>query len=148
MNLVRLLILALRSAVAVLVAAGLSACGGSDGDDNAPSSGATIGAAGGTLAGPGGAQLVIPAGALAQPAPITITQDGAGAPALPPGSTALGAMFALTPHGTAFAAPATLSVPFDPSLVPAGSTPAMLKTNAAQTGWDVVAGATVAGSSM
>lgn len=143
----RLFIRSARAA-ALLVVAALSACGGSDDGGNAPPASATIGAAGGTLAGPGGAQIVVPAGALTQPTSIAIAQDGAGAPALPPGSTVLGAMFALTPHGTAFAAPATLSVPFDPSLAPAGNTPAMLKTNAAQNGWVVVGAATVAGSTM
>src|SRR5204863_6574804 len=98
---------ALRGAGAVLVVAGLAACGGSDHDD-APATTLTVGTAGGTLAGPAGSQVVVPAGALAQPTSITITQDQAGAPALPPGSTSLGAMFALTPHGTGFAMPATL----------------------------------------
>ena len=137
---------ALRGAAAVLVVAGLGACGGSDHD--APATTLTVGAGGGTLAGPAGSQVVVPAGALAQPTSITIAQDKAGAPALPPGSTSLGAMFALTPHGTGFAMPATLTIPFDPSLVPAGSTPTLLKTNAAQDGWDVVVGATVSGSTM
>ncbi len=147
MNTERLLTRWARAAAFFAIAA-LAACGGSDGGVNAPPASAIIDAAGGTLAGPAGAQIVVPAGALAQPTSITIAQDGAGAPALPPGSTALGAMFALTPHGTAFAAPATLSVPFDPSLAPAGNTPTMLKTNATQNGWVVVGGATVAGSTM
>ena len=138
----------LRTAAALLFAVGLGACGGHDDEDNAPAASAMIGAAGGTLAGPSGSQLVVPAAALAQPTSITIAQSSSGAPALPAGSTTVGAMFALTPHGTSFAAPATISVPFDPSLAPAGTVPTLLKTNAAQNGWDVVAGATVVGSTM
>ncbi|MEO5883780.1 MAG: hypothetical protein ABIQ06_15290 [Caldimonas sp.] len=137
----------LRLAAALFVAIGLAACGGSD-EEETPASRATIGAAGGTLAGPGGAQIVVPAGALAQPTQITIAQDDAGAPPLPTGSTAFGPMFALTPHGTGFAAPATISVPFDPALAAADSVPTMMKTNAAQDGWEVVAGAVVTGSTM
>ena len=148
MNAERFLTRSLRAAAAVLIAAGLAACGGSDDAGTPPAASASIGAAGGTLAGRNGAQLVVPAGALAQATAITIVQDGAGAPALPPGTTTLGAMFALTPHGTSFAAPATISVPFDASLAPPGTAPTLLKTNAAQNGWDVVAGATVSGSVM
>ena len=136
-----------RPACAALLAIALAACGGSDDVPPAgPNASATIGIAGGTLAGPGGAQLAVPAGALAASTVLSIAQSGAGAPALPPGGLELGAMFALMPHGTAFASPATLSVPFDASLVPAGATPVLMKTNAAQNGWDVVAGAAVSGN--
>jgi hypothetical protein len=93
-------------------------------------------------------KFVVPAGALAQPTSITIAQDKAGAPALAARQHVARRDVRLTPHGTAFAMPATLTIPFDPSLVPAGSTPTLLKTNAAQDGWDVVVGATVSGSTM
>jgi len=138
------------SAGAVLFATlALAACGGSDGDAPPPG-GATvsIGAAGGTLDGPGGAQLVVPAGALAQATSVTVAQTGAGAPALPAGDTDVGALFALTPHGTTFAVPATIRVPFDASRLGAGETPMLWKTNATQTGWEQVAGATVSGNLM
>ena len=137
----------LRAAGAVLIAAALAACGGSD--DPTPAGGqATIGAAGGTLDGPAGSRVVVPAGALAASATLSIAVSSSGAPPLPPGGLALGETFELTPHGTAFAAPATLRIPFDPSLVPAGAAPVLMKTNAAQTGWETVAGATVAGAMM
>lgn len=39
-------------------------------------------------------------------------------------------MFAFTPHGTRFAVPVTVRLPFDPGTVPAGSAPALYKTHA------------------
>ena len=138
--------------VAFAFAFALAACGGDDEAGNAPPPGAavsaSIGAAGGTLAGPNGSQLVVPPGALAQTTTVSIAQDSTGAPPLPAGTTAVGAMFTLTPHGTAFAAPANLSLPFDASLAPAGNMPVLMKTNAAQTGWDIVANGTVSGSAV
>ena len=123
----------------------ITACGGSD---DAPSGSATmsIAAAGGTLDGPGGSQLVVPAGALNQATSVTIAQGGGGAPALPSGSADVGAMFALTPHGTAFAMPATIRVPFDAARLGAGETATLWKTNAAQSGWEEVPGTAVSGT--
>jgi len=121
------------------------ACGGSD-DESSGSTTMSIAAAGATLDGPGGSQLVVPAGALNQATSVTVAQGGGGAPTLPPGATDIGAMFALTPHGTAFAVPATIRVPFDPSRLGAGEVPTLWKTNAAQTGWEQIPGATVSGN--
>jgi uncharacterized delta-60 repeat protein len=100
------------------------------------------------VVGPNGAKVVIPPGALATDTTITIEQTSAGSPPLPGGVTAFGPMFALTPHGTTFAVPVTLTVPFDPASVPAGVTPTLYKTNAAMSGFDPVPGATVDGASM
>src|SRR5262249_56718023 len=58
-------------------------------------------------------------GALASGVPIGVDGDGTGA--LPwPGTPdfSAGAPYALTPHGTTFALPATVRIPFDPALVP------------------------------
>src|SRR5262245_19573970 len=121
----------------------LSSCGGGD-DSQTPTSSGTnvqpgmVGTAGGTGARPAGAQVSIPAGALTQNTAITVAQSSAGAPALPAGVVSYGQTFALTPHGTTFNSPATLTVPFDPASVPAGTTPVLYKTNAAQTDWQVV----------
>ena len=139
----------LAQAGAVLLATlALAACGGSD--DAPSSSGVTLSvtAAGGTLDGAGGTQLVVPPGAVAQATSVTVTQSGAGAPALPGGGVDVGALFALTPHGTAFAVPATIRLPFDASRLGAGEVPTLWKTNAAQSGWEQVAGATVSGNIM
>ncbi|MCK6430149.1 MAG: hypothetical protein L6Q72_13840 [Burkholderiaceae bacterium] len=118
----------------------LAACGGSGGEaqQNVP----TVGPAGGTVIGPNGAQVVIPPGALANATPIAIAQSASGAPAVPAGFNAFGPMYAFTPHGTTFAAPVTVTVPFDPARVPAGATPVLYKTNA-QSQWEPVPGATI-----
>lgn len=129
-----------RGAVALLVVM-LAACGG--GDDPPPSSG--IDAAGGVASGPDGARVTVPAGAVAQPTTIAVDQDGSGAPALPDSAVPVGKVFALTPHGTRFAVPVTVRLPFDPARVPAGVTPTLLKTDASQTAWEPVAGAVVDG---
>ena len=128
----------------------LAACGGGGGDGDAPPPPpvtATIGAAGGTVTGPSGAQVVVPAGALAQDTAITIALSSAGAPPLPAGLTAFGAMFAFTPHGTTFTVPVTITLPFDLKSVPAGSTPLLFKTNA-QNQWEHVATATFKADSL
>ena len=124
----------------------LSACGGGgDGDDGSgaantppppPASG--IGPAGGTVNGPNGTKVVIPPGALAANTPIAITQIAASAIPLPSGITPIGATFAFTPHGTTFAVPVTVTLPFDPASVPAGALPQFMKTNA-QNQWQDIA---------
>ena len=122
----------------------LHGCGGGGGDEDAGNLPAPpppgIGAGGGTVAGPQGANVVVPAGALAVTTQIRIESSSAGAPALPTGFDALGSMFAFTPHGTVFAIPARITLPFDPATLPAGSTPVLLKTNA-QGAWESVGNA-------
>jgi uncharacterized delta-60 repeat protein len=139
----------IRAAVAGLLIV-LVACGGGGSEDAGIPlpAGTVVGAAGGTASGPGGAAVVIPAGALATALTIVIEQTAAGSPALPGGLTPLGSMFAFTPHGTGFAVPVTITVPFDPALVPAGATPGLYKTNAAQSAFEPVPGATVVGGAM
>ena len=127
----------------------LGACGGGgDGSGTPPVPPGMIGAAGGTVTGPGGAQAMIPAGALTQNTAIAIAQSSTGAPPLPAGVVTYGPMLAFTPHGTSFQSAVTITVPFDPAAVPAGATPVLYKTNAAMNGWDAVAGATISGSTM
>ncbi|MCU0952996.1 MAG: hypothetical protein MUC68_18770 [Burkholderiaceae bacterium] len=75
-----------------------------------------VGPSGGTVDGPNGARAVIPAGALSTFVDIRVAAAGAGTPAFPPsGITAIGGVYAFTPHGTAFTQPATVRVPFDPA---------------------------------
>ena len=134
----------------------LAACGGSD--DSAPvpppapppppPAGTLIGAAGGTVTGPNGAQVVIPAGALATEVRINIEQTTVGAPALPGGFSVSGLTFAFTPHGTTFAVPVTMTLPFDPASVPAGTTPVFYKTTNAQTQWEQVPNAVFGAASV
>jgi 6-phosphogluconolactonase (cycloisomerase 2 family) len=71
-----------------------------------------------------GAEVTIPAGALPAPVFIAIDRDGTGAPPLDGTSVfSTGAPYALTPHGTTFAVPATVRIPFDPALVPTDGVP-------------------------
>lgn len=124
----------------------LAACGGGSsegGGSNPPQPPLTtgIGTAGGTVTGPDGAKVVMPAGALTTRTDIKVEQTSAGSPALPSGFTAVGSMFAFTPHGTQFALPVTITLPFDPTSAPSGSAPMLFKTNA-QSEWETVAGAT------
>jgi uncharacterized delta-60 repeat protein len=133
----------------------LAACGGGDNDGGGinppppppPPPQTGIGAAGGVVTGPGGAKVEIPAGALTTNVDVKVEQSSAGSPALPAGFTAVGSMFAFTPHGTTFTAPVAISLPFDPKLVPAGSAPVLYKTNA-QDQWELVANASFGSSAV
>jgi hypothetical protein len=124
----------------------LSACGG--GGSRTPSPQNTIGSAGGTVDGPSGSRVVIPQGALSQGTAIAIEASSAGAPQQPAGMRAASDVFALTPHGTSFATPATVTLPFDPTRVQAGFSPSVYKTNAAQTDWERVPGPLVVANSV
>jgi uncharacterized delta-60 repeat protein len=140
---------------AFILVSGLAGCGGGDDAQPAPPPvvvppppGTPIGAAGGTVSGPAGVSVVIPATALATEVRIQIEQTSTGAPALPAGVTASGQMFALTPHGTSFASPITVTLPFNPALVPAGAVPAVYKTTNNQTQWEEIPGAVFGATSV
>jgi len=140
MNMLHRRLLHTLAVVAVLLSLGFVAgCGGGSGG---PAT-VTIGAAGGSASGPDGAGLDVPAGALAADAAVAIERDSRGAPALPAGMSTFGPTYAFTPHGTTFAVPVSVRVPYEAASVPAGATPALYKTNAAG-GWERVAGATAA----
>ena len=94
----------------LLLPLSMAACGGG-GSDTTSAGTATIGAAGGTLHGTDGAQVVVPGGALSSDTTLRIAADSRGAPAVPAGLTAAGSVFAITPHGTQFAAPVQLRIP-------------------------------------
>ncbi len=107
------------------MAMALSACGGDDAVDvtaappastppiAAPPSSVTavIGAEGGTVNGPDGVQVIIPAGALTQPTTIGIARGSIGAPALPTDNPPVGSAYEFTPHDLVFNAPVTLRMP-------------------------------------
>src|SRR5262245_36528214 len=99
MNGIRVFLISIASAVLVACGGGDDAGGGATSVVQSPAPGG-IGAAGGMVQGPSGAQVVVPAGALSQNVAIAVTQSSASAPALPAGVTAAGQMFAFTPHGT------------------------------------------------
>lgn len=112
--------LGLTGVFILFVLATLTACGG-DGDGAAPASGGTavttvIGPAGGTLTGPDGVQVEVPAGALDQPTGIVIARSAAGAPAALDAYPVAGNVYELTPHDLLFNLPVTLRAP-----VPSGA---------------------------
>ncbi|WP_341889830.1 hypothetical protein [Variovorax sp. YR752] len=118
----------------------LAGCGGGGGSSGAPAGSVTrtIGAAGGTIAGPGGVTLTVPAGALAADTALTIAIDDAGAPPLPGGLPLQGETVALLPHGTSFSVPVTLSMTLPAGSVEPGDELVLLKTTAARDGWEVL----------
>ena len=102
----------LWAAVSVLLAATLAGCGGGDGTVAVPEASATIGAAGGTLAGPDGMQIIVPPGALSAPTAIRIARTAVGAPQVDPdGYTPAGPVYEVTPHGLSFNLPVTIRMP-------------------------------------
>ena len=130
---------------AATLALTVSACGGG-GDTPPPPPAMIVGAAGGTVSGPNGAQVVIPAGALAANTAIAVTLVAPVA-ALPAGNATVGPVYAFTPHGQTFAQPVTITVPVDPAQVPAGTAVKLYKTmNGAAGPWQEVAGATRTGN--
>lgn len=93
----------------------LAACGGDGGGEPTgvavPAGPATVGAMGGTVAEPGGATVVVPAGAIETETTIRVAMDSTGAPALPAGLDAAGNTYVITPHGGEFAQPVEVRIP-------------------------------------
>lgn len=100
---------ALISACSVVIAAQVgSACNGSVSVEVV----SEIGPEGGTLVGPGGVQVIIPPGALAERTTLSIRAvPAAEAPALPYGQAFAGDVYAFEPHGKVFAANVTVKIP-------------------------------------
>jgi hypothetical protein len=114
--------LVLRAGWCALVLGGLVACTSSaTGDGTDTSSGASskkIGSTGGSVSAPDGTLISIPEGALPTDTTITITIDEN---VEAPGDTELvGTAYVFGPEGTQFSKPITISLPFDPTKVPAG----------------------------
>jgi len=87
-----------------------------------------IGSAGGTVAGYYGAQIIVPAGALASSVSIGFVRDSANSPEFALADVdAVGATYELTPHGTTFSSPVTLRIPFDATQLPDDATPVLYK---------------------
>ncbi len=99
----------------LFVAAIVTGCGG--GGDDAPPAAATsasavIGPAGGTLTGPDGVQVVVPAGALSGNTTIGIARNAAGAPTpLQEGNAPAGPIYEFTPHDVVFNVPVIIRIP-------------------------------------
>lgn len=104
--------------IALTAATALTACDGKDADTSGAeplTPTASIGAEGGSIAAEGGAQVDVPADALADEVELTIEQaespEDFGATALSEGFDAVTTVM-VTPHGTTFSTPATLSLPY------------------------------------
>lgn len=118
-----------RALAALLAATALTACGGGGGDPAAPPpavGSATLDRAGGTVDGPDGVRLEVPADALQSKVTFRIARDASGAPPLE-GINALSPVYAATPHGQTFGATALLSIPLAAAQIPQGTTPILLK---------------------
>jgi hypothetical protein len=130
---------------AALAAIMLAGCGGGGDGTWVPA----IGPAGGTVTGANGATIVVPPGALAQEVDLRITEIDPASANLPVGVERVSAVYALTPHGTAFSMPVTVAIPFDPAKVPMGRSVKVLKTtDAALVVWADVAGASAGSNSI
>jgi hypothetical protein len=110
----------------------IAACGGGSSGDNEPplvdtNVQGSIGPNGGTVVHDTGASVEIPAGALTTAVEIRISTDTTSAPTIPATLQANGNAYALLPHGTTFATPVTVSIPFDAALIPPGATPRLFK---------------------
>ncbi|MBI3609886.1 MAG: hypothetical protein HY204_04180 [Nitrospirae bacterium] len=86
----------------------LTACPGRGGEGAAT---AVIDSAGGTLTGPDGVQVVVPAGALDQPTEIGIARKSEGAPAALEAYPVASNIYELTPHDLLFNLPVTIRMP-------------------------------------
>ncbi len=100
-------------AACVVLPMGLVACGGSDSvaPNAATSVTAVIDAAGGTVTGPDGLQVIIPAGALKQATTIGIARTSVGAPDALDAYPVSGFVYELTPHDLPFNVPVTVRAP-------------------------------------
>lgn len=106
----------MRAAALAMMLAMVAGC--SSGDMAAPATStpsvvsSVIGPAGGTVTGPDGVQVVIPAGALSVDTTISIARNPAGAPApLQEGNAPAGPIYEFTPHDLVFNVPVTIRIP-------------------------------------
>lgn len=125
----------LRSLLAAGTLVTLAACGGGDGADGGTNSSSCvstatatcIGAGGGSVRGAAGASMLVPANALTMETLLSINNDVANAPSLPSGTSVASAVVQLLPHGTVFAQPVTINLPFDASTLAPGTVPRLYK---------------------
>lgn len=142
------------ASLAALLGCLLTGCSAPAPTERGPASGADravrLGPAGGTVGGPNGALLQVPAGALTEPLSLALILPPVGSnPALPPDMATVGATYAVVPSGGRFAAPVTVTVPFDPAQVPTGAVPRLLKSSGgARPDWQAARNATASGRYM
>ncbi|UCD37354.1 MAG: tandem-95 repeat protein [Fidelibacterota bacterium] len=99
--------------------------------------GVTVGPDGGTVSSPDGATIDIPSGALSGDVDIQI-----GTYTTPPlGADVAGLVYFFGPTGTQFATPVTITVPYDPALIPEGyseSDLALLLYDESNGSWEIL----------
>ncbi len=117
----RAAVLATAMMVGAGAMSGLAGCSTSDSSQAAPEhAAATIGAHGGTVYTPNGSGVYIPTGALA--ANIAVTVDATPNAPKPSGATAVGTPYTFGPEGQEFSLPVRVTLAFDASSFPAGTT--------------------------
>ncbi len=123
----------------VCLALALVACGGSD--DPAPpppSTGqATIGAAGGAVAGPDGVKIIVPEGAFTQDTTVRVARDSSDTPEVG-GLRLLTPIYQVTPHGGDFESPARILIPFNPGDRHSDTAPVIIRTQPGADHWEVL----------
>lgn len=126
----------LAALLASLAVAGCGGGGNSDSPGSAlpPGDAATIAAGGGVVAHADGARLTVPADALRAASTLRIAKNSTDAPLLPDGALASD-VYAITPHGTQFAQPATVRLPYDARQLPQGSHPVIAKAETPDGPW-------------
>jgi hypothetical protein len=122
----------------------LQGCGGGGGSDSsqAVTGVATLDAAGGTVRGDDGVQVVFPAKALLSSVTVRIAKDSTGAPPLPPSVVAAGAAYTITPHGGAFSAHAEVSIPVQSTTLNDNEQLLLFTASPGDTQWTVLSDAT------
>lgn len=145
-------IVSIAAAFAALVLgvalAGCGGGGGGDRDGDTPPGSATIGTAGGTVAGPDGAQVAVPAHAFADPVTLRITKDSSGAPTLPRALKAAGPVYAITPHGGDFRRHVEVTIPLPDAPAAENEQRVLVTAEPGDTRWTVLSGATRVGNAL
>lgn len=124
---------------ALLMSLAVAGCGGGGSSETPgvaqpPSDSATIAAGGGAVVHADGARLTVPADALLAASTLRIAKNSTDAPVLPDGALASD-VYAITPHGTQFAQPATVRLPYDARQLPQGSPPVIAKADTPDGPW-------------
>ena len=132
----------IRALMVVGLAAWMAGCGGGGGDPAATPGEATLGAAGGTVTGGDGAQVVFPKDALRGETTVRIAKDSTGAPPLPAGAAPAGAVYMITPHGGSFAVHAEVSIPVEITEIADNQQLLLVTAEPGDTQWRVLSGAT------
>jgi hypothetical protein len=141
-----------RVVISSALLAVLAACGGGGGDAGSASaavdSAPLIGSAGGTVSHASGAAVIVPPGGTQGDVTIRIAMDSTGAPPWSPTLTAAGDIYAVTPHGARFSAPAQVRLPIGPALLGLDGTLMMAKAQSGGSGWTLLNGAVREGDTL